>query len=137
MGDTSKAKVAGRIYPVCESKEREINNLQPKTFCKILDPLSRGRVTLPSIEDAWKVKVARRTLQLKGLEDLCAKFLQYSIDALDFIHFLKNTIKYDTPELWDVAIARLLKDADKAFDNRQILDLSEKELMHISSGRLK
>ena len=33
------------------------------------------------------------------------------------IHFLKNIIKYDTPDLRDVVIARLLKDADKAFDN--------------------
>ena len=109
--------------------------MQPKTFRKILDYLFRGRVPLSSIEDAWKVKVAGRTFKLKELEDLCTKFLQYRIDARNLIHFLKNTIKYDTPDLRDVVIARLLKDADKAFDNEQMLDLSEEELMNIMSRR--
>merc|ERR1712088_890590 len=122
-------------YPASESKEREINNMQPKTFRKILDYLFRGRVPLSSIEDAWKVKVAGRMFQLKELEDLCTKFLQYRIDSRNLIHFLKNTIKYDTPDLRDVVIARLLKDADKAFDNEQMLDLSEEELMNIMSRR--
>merc|ERR1712025_1467743 len=122
-------------YPASESKEREINNMQPKTFRKILDYLFRGRVPLSSIEDAWKVKVAGRTFKLKELEDLCTKFLQYRIDARNLIHFLKNTIKYDTPDLRDVVIARLLKDADKAFDNEQMLELSEEELMNIMSKR--
>merc|ERR1712136_215918 len=108
---------------------------QPKTFRKILDYLFRGRVPLSSIEDAWKVKFAGRTFKLKELEDLCTKFLQYRIDARNLIHFLKNTIKYDTPDLRDVVIARLLKDADKAFDNEQMLDLSEEELMNIMSKR--
>ena len=63
------------------------------------------------------------------------KFLQYRIDARNLIHFLKNTIKYDTPDLRDVVIARLLKDADKAFDNEQILDLSKEELMNIMSRK--
>merc|ERR1712243_418602 len=35
----------------------------------------------------------------------------------------------------DVVIARLLKDADKAFDNEQMLDLSKEELMNIMSKR--
>ena len=109
--------------------------MQPKTFRKILDYLFRGRVPLSSIEDAWKVKVAGRTFKLKELEDLCTKFLQYRIDARNLIHFLKNTIKYDTPDLRDVVIARLLKDADKAFDNEQILDLSKEELMNIMSRK--
>jgi len=122
-------------YPASETKEREISNMQPKTFRKILDYLFRGRVPLSSIEDAWKVKVAGRTFKLKELEDLCTKFLQYRIDARNLIHFLKNTIKYDTPDLRDVVIARLLKDADKAFDNEQMLDLSEEELMNIMSKR--
>jgi len=122
-------------YPASDSKEREINNMQPKTFRKILDYLFRGRVPLSSIEDAWKVKVAGRTFKLKELEDLCTKFLQYRIDARNLIHFLKNTIKYDTPDLRDIVIARLLKDADKAFDNEQILDLSKEELMNIMSRK--
>merc|ERR1712088_564103 len=122
-------------YPASESKEREINNMQPKTFRKILDYLFRGRAPLSSIEDAWKVKVAGRTFKLKELEDLCTKFLQYRIDSRNLIHFLKNTIKYDTPDLRDVVIARLLKDADKAFDNEQMLDLSEEELYNIMAKR--
>merc|ERR1712088_501395 len=122
-------------YPASDSKEREINNMQPKTFRKILDYLFRGRVPLSSIEDAWKVKVAGRMFQLKELEELCTKFLQYRIDSRNLIHFLKNTIKYDTPDLRDVVIARLLKDADKAFDNEQMLDLSEDELYNIMAKR--
>merc|ERR1712212_721184 len=122
-------------YPASETKEREISNMQPKTFRKILDYLFRGRVPLSSIEDAWKVKVAGRTFKLKELEELCTKFLQYRIDSRNLIHFLKNTIKYDTPDLRDVVIARLLKDADKAFDNEQMLDLSEEELYNIMAKR--
>merc|ERR1712156_1203397 len=125
------------FYPsiIGDSKEKEINGMQPKTFRKILDYLFRGRVPLSSIEDAWKVKVAGRMFQLKELEELCTKFLQYRIDSRNLIHFLKNTIKYDTPDLRDVVIARLLKDADKAFDNEQILDLSKEELMNIMSRK--
>merc|ERR1712088_506180 len=123
------------FYPVSESKEREINGMQPKTFRKILDYLFRGRVPLSSIEDAWKVKVAGRTFKLKELEELCTKFLQYRIDSRNLIHFLKNTIKYDTPDLRDVVISRLLKDAEKAFENEQMLDLSEEELYNIMTKR--
>merc|ERR1712203_925772 len=125
------------FYPsiIGDSKEKEINGMQPKTFRKILDYLFRGRVPLSSIEDAWKVKVAGRMFQLKELEELCTKFLQYRIDSRNLIHFLKNTIKYDTPDLRDVVIARLLKDADKAFDNEQMLDLSKEELMNIMSRK--
>merc|ERR1712088_622317 len=122
-------------YPASDSKEKEINGMQPKTFRKILDYLFRGRVPLSSIEDAWKGKVAGRMFQLKELEELCTKFLQYRIDSRNLIHFLKNTIKYDTPDLRDVVIARLLKDADKAFDNEQMLDLSEDELYNIMAKR--
>merc|ERR1712038_633800 len=125
------------FYPsiIGDSKEKEINGMQPKTFRKILDYLFRGRVPLSSIEDAWKVKVAGRMFQLKELEELCTKFLQYRINSRNLIHFLKNTIKYDTPDLRDVVIARLLKDADKAFNNEQMLDLSEEELYNIMAKR--
>ena len=56
--------------------------------------------------NAWKVKVAGRTFKLKELEDLCTKFLQYRIDALNLIHLLKNTIKYDTPDFREKEIWR-------------------------------
>ena len=54
--------------------------------------------------------------------------MQYRIDSRNLIHFLKNTIKYDTSDLRDVVISRLLKDAEKAFENEQMMDLSEEEI---------
>merc|ERR1712007_399633 len=123
------------FYPPGESLVREIPGTQPKTFRKILDYLFRGRVPLSSIEDAWKVKVAGRTFQLKELEELCTKFLQYRIDSRNLIHFLKNTSKYNTPDLRDVVISRFLKNAEKGFEDEQILDLTEDELLNIMSRR--
>merc|ERR1712156_694242 len=115
--------------------EKPITGMEPKTFRKILDYLFRGRVPLSSIEDAWKVKVAGRTFQLKELEELCTKFLQYRIDSRNLIHFLKNTSKYNTPDLRDVVISRFLKNAEKGFEDEQILDLTEDELLNIMSRR--
>ena len=54
--------------------------------------------------------------------------MQYRIDSRNLIHFLRNTIKYDTSDLRDVVISRLLKDAEKAFENEQMMDLSEEEI---------
>merc|ERR1712110_1089065 len=105
--------------------------MQPKTFRKILDYLFRGRVPLSSIEDAWKVKVAGRTFDLKELEELCTKFLKYRIDAKNLVHFLKNTTKYDTPDLREVVISRFVKDASNGFESEQVLELSEEELLSI------
>ena len=93
-------------YPTDEAKEREI---------------------------AWKSMFAGVTFQLVKLEYLCTKVLQHRIDARNLIHFLKNTLKYDTTVLWDVIIARLVKDADKAFQKEQMLDLSKEELLNIMS----
>merc|ERR1712060_64685 len=118
-------------YPASETKEREISNMQPKTFRKILDYLFRGRVPLSSIEDAWKVKVAGRTFDLKELEELCTKFLKYRIDSKNLVHFLKNTTKYDTPDLKEVVISRFVKDASSGFESDQVLELSESELLAI------
>ena len=72
---------------------------------------------------------------LKNLRNYAQSFLQYRIDSRNLIHFLKNTIKYDTPDLRDVVISRLLKDAEKAFENEQMLELSEEELMNIMKRR--
>ena len=71
--------------------------------------------------------------EIRAPSQLMAMF--YNIDSRNHVHFLKNTIKYDTPYLRDVDIARLLKDADKAFDNEQMLDLSEDELYNIMAKR--
>ena len=48
---------------------------------------------------------------------------------------LKNTNKYDTPDLRHVVISKLLKDAEKAFENEQMIDLSEEELYNIMTKR--
>merc|ERR1712088_70175 len=69
--------------------------------------------------------------ELKELEDLCTKFLKYRIDSKNLVHFLKNTSKYDTPDLREVVISRFVKDATTAFQNEQVLDLSEKEMQDI------
>merc|ERR1712066_84983 len=119
------------FYPPREDMKREITGMQPKTFRKILDYLFRGRVPLSSIEDAWKVKVAGRTFELKELEELCTKFLKYRIDAKNLVHFLKNTTKYDTPDLREVVISRFVKDASNGFESEQVLELSEEELLSI------
>jgi len=119
------------FYPPREDKIREIPDMQPKIFRKILDYLFRGRVPLSSIEDAWKVKVAGRTFDLKELEELCTKFLKYRIDSKNLVHFLKNTTKYDTPDLKEVVISRFVKDASNGFESDQVLELSEQELLSI------
>merc|ERR1712190_588695 len=110
---------------------REIPDMQPKIFRKILDYLFRGRVPLSSIEDAWKVKVAGRTFDLKELEELCTKFLKYRIDSKNLVHFLKNTTKYDTPDLKEVVISRFVKDASNGFESDQVLEMGEQELLSI------
>ena len=114
------------FYPPREDKTREIPNMQPKIFRKILDYLFKGRVPLSSIEDAWKVKVAGRTFDLKELEELCTKFLKYRIDSKNLVHFLKNTTKYDTPDLkapiedaWKVEVA------GQAFDLKELEELAQ------------
>lgn len=123
------------LYPQQNPQRKEVNGMQPKTFRKILDYLFRGRVPLSSIEDAWKIKVAGKIFQLKELEELCTKFLQYRIDSRNLIHFLKNTSKYNTSDLRDVVITRFLKNADKGFEDEQMLDLTEGEMYDIMSRR--
>merc|ERR1711942_409206 len=119
------------FYPARFDKRWEVEGIQPKTFRKILDYLFRGRVPLGSIEDAWKVKVAGRTFDLKELEELCTKFLKCRIDSKNLVHFLKNTTKYDTPDLKEVVISRFVKDASSGFESDQVLELSESELLAI------
>lgn len=123
------------LYPLSDPQRKVVSGMQPKTFRKILDYLFRGRVPLSSIEDAWKIKVAGRTFQLAELEELCTKFLQYRIDSRNLIHFLKNTSKYNTSDLRDVVITRFLKNADKGFEDEQMLDLTEGEMLDIMSRR--
>merc|ERR1712126_768102 len=67
----------------------------------------------------------------KELEELCTKFLKYRIDSKNLVHFLKNTSKYDTPDLREVVISRFVKDATNAFQNEHVLDLTETEMQDI------
>merc|ERR1712126_480625 len=67
----------------------------------------------------------------KELEELCTKFLKYRIDSKNLVHFLKNTTKYDTPDLKEVVISRFVKDASSGFESDQVLELSEQELLAI------
>merc|ERR1712088_972635 len=76
-------------------------------------------------------KVAGRMFNLKELEELCTKFLKYRIDSKNLAHFLKNTTKYDTPDLKEVVISRFVKDASNGFESDQVLELSEQELLSI------
>jgi len=45
----------GLFYPPTGDNRRSVDNMQPQTFRKVLDYLFRGRVSLSSVEDAWKV----------------------------------------------------------------------------------
>ena len=57
-------------------------------------------------------------LTLKELEEVCTKFLKYRIDSKNLVHFLKNTTKYDTPDIKEVVISRFVKDTAKLFHDR-------------------
>lgn len=128
---SSSSYFKAMFYPPTEDKRRVIPGIQGKTFRKILDYLFRGAVPLSSIEDAWKVKVAGRTFGFKELEELCTKFLKYRIDSKNLGHFLKNSTKYDTPDIREVVITRMVKDASTIFEDEQILELSETDLASI------
>ncbi len=91
-----------------------------QVFRKVLDYLFRGRVPLSSIEDAWKVKLAAKRFQLTDLEDLCSKFLKYRLDASNLITFLRNSTKYDAPDIKEVVISRFTKDANNVMTNDQV-----------------
>merc|ERR1712110_1244260 len=90
-----------------------------------------GKVPLSSIDDAWKVKVAGRTFQLQELEELCTKFLKYRLDSQNLLLYLKNSCKYECPDLREVIINRFLKEAMVVLDDPAVLDLSEEELISL------
>lgn len=125
------------FYPpkLDDDKRRVIKDMQPQTFRKILDYLFRGKVPLTSIDDAWKVKVAGRTFQLKELEELTTKFLKYRLDSQNLLIYLKNSCKYDCPDLREVIATRFLKDAIVVLDDPAVLDLSEEELLGLIQKR--
>jgi len=116
-----------------DDKKRVIEGMQPNVFRKILDYLFKGKVPLSSIDDAWKVKVAGRTFQLKELEELTTKFLKYRLDSQNLLIYLKNSCKYECPDLREVIVNRFLKEAMAVLDDPHVLDLSEEELIELIS----
>merc|ERR1712115_501354 len=82
-------------------------------------------------DDAWKVKVAGRTFRLKDLEELTTKFLKYRLDSKNLLVYLKNSTKYDCPDLREVIVGRFLKEAMVVLDDPAIMNLSEEELIHL------
>lgn len=116
------------FYPVSENKRKEITGIQPQVFRKVLDYLFKGRVPLSSIEDAWKVKVAGRKFQLEELEELVTKFLKYRLDATNLLTYLRNSIKYESPDLREVILNRFAKEADAVLDDEAMLELSQDDL---------
>lgn len=114
-----------------DDKKRVIEGMQPNVFRKILDYLFKGKVPLNSIDDAWKVKVAGKTFRLKDLEELTTKFLKYRLDSQNLLVYLKNSSKYDCPDLREVIVNRFLKEAMVVLDDPGILNLSEEELLHL------
>lgn len=114
-----------------DDKKRVIKDMQPNVFRKILDYLFRGKVPLTSIDDAWKVKVAGRTFRLNELEELCTKFLKYRLDSQNLLLYLKNSCKYECPDLREVIVNRFLKEAMVVLDDPAVLDLSEEELVSL------
>lgn len=116
------------FYPVTESKRREITGIHPQVFRKVLDYLFKGRVPLSSIEDAWKVKVAGRKFMLEELEELVTKFLKYRLDGTNLLTYLRNSTKYEAPDLREVILNRFAKEADTVLDDESMLDLSQDDL---------
>merc|ERR1712165_465218 len=121
------------FYPprLDDDKKRVIEGMQPNVFRKILDYLFRGRVPLTSIDDAWRVKVAGRMFQLKELEELTTKFLKYRLDTNNILVYLKNSCKYECPDLKEVIVNRFLKDALAVLDDPAVLNLSEDEMLSL------
>jgi len=97
-------------------------------FEKFLDYLFKGSVPLSSIEDAWKVKVAGRKFELEELEELVTKFLKYRLDATNLLTYLKNSAKYEAPDLREVILNRFAKEADAVLDDEAFLDLNQEDL---------
>lgn len=114
-----------------DDKKREVQDMQPQIFRKVLDYLFRGKVPLTSIDDAWRVKVAGRQFELKELEELTTKFLKYRLDSQNLLTYLKSSFRYKCPDLREVVTTRFLKEAIAVLDNPAILELSQDELLSL------
>ena len=104
----------------------QYNELTPNIiFCQIIRYFLYYN---SSIEDAWKVKVAGRTFELEELEELVTKFLKYRLDATNLLTYLRNSTKYEAPDLREVILNRFAKEADAVLDDEAFLDLSHEDL---------
>merc|ERR1711868_313628 len=70
---------------------------------------------------------------LKELEELTTKFLKYRLDSQNLLIYLKNSCKYECPDLREVIVNRFLKEAMAVLDDPHVLDLSEEELIELIS----
>ncbi len=102
-----------------------------QTFRKVLDYLFRGRVSLSTVDDAWKVKTAGKQFQLQDLENLCTKFLKYRLDSSNLLAFLKSATRYDAQDLKEAVLARFQREANAVLAQDAMLDLSEGELVSL------
>merc|ERR1712012_223978 len=114
-----------------EKKSMECNRKRSEKFWIISLEVASHSLLLKML---GKLKLPVKSFNLKSLKS----FVQNScnrIDSRNLIHFLKNTSKYNTSDLRDVVITRFLKNADKGFEDEQMLDLTEGEMYDIMSRR--
>ncbi len=53
------------------------------------------------------------------------------MDSTNLISYLRNTYKYDAPDIRDVVITRFGREANSVMSNDQVLDLSQEELVSL------
>ena len=75
--------------------------------------------------------MAGRKFQLEDLEDLVTKFLKYRLDATNLLTYLRNSTKYEAPDLREVILNRFAKDADAVLDDEAMLDLNQEDLTNL------
>ena len=65
---------------------------------------------------------------LEELEELVTKFLKYRLDGTNLLTYLRNSTKYEAPDLREVILNRFAKEADTVLDDESMLDLSQDDL---------
>ena len=68
---------------------------------------------------------------LEELEDLVTKFLKYRLDATNLLTYLRNSTKYEAPDLREVILNRFAKDADAVLDDEAMLDFNQEDLTNL------
>ena len=75
--------------------------------------------------------MAGRKFQLEELEELVTKFLKYRLDSSNLLIYLRNSAKYQAPDLREVILSRFAKAADAVLEDEQMLDLSKEDLISL------